>query len=117
MSFDIVIPVGPNDINQIHEQIKSTKQNIIDYRTIYIITSNPELTIDGCIIIDETIFPFTKKDIELYHGKGDRTGWYLQQLLKLYAGKVIPNILDKYLVIDSDTYFLKPTRFIDPDDD
>jgi hypothetical protein len=33
------------------------------------------------------------------------------QLLKLYAGFVIPDILDTYLVIDSDTYFLKPTYF------
>ena len=37
----------------------------------------------------------------------------MQQLLKLYAGKVIPGILDKYLVIDSDTFFLKPTTFVE----
>jgi len=43
----------------------------------------------------------------------DRNGWYLQQLLKLYAGKTISGILEKYLVIDSDTFFLKPTRFIE----
>ena len=116
MSFDIVIPVGPNDMNKIHEQIKYTKKNIIDYRNIYIISSNPNLKVDNCIIIDETIFPFRKKDIEHYHGQSDRNGWYLQQLLKLYAGQVIPNILERYLVVDSDTFFLKPTRFIDPTD-
>ena len=31
----------------------------------------------------------------------------------MYAGKIIPNILDKYLVIDSDTFFLKPTIFVE----
>ena len=41
--------------------------------------------------------------------------WYLQQLLKLYACNVIPDILDRYLVIDSDTFFLKPTTFIEND--
>jgi hypothetical protein len=116
MSFDIVIPVGPHDMNRIHEQIKYTKKNIMDYRNIYIISSNPTLTVENCITIDETIFPFSKKDIETYHGQSDRNGWYLQQLLKLYAGQVIPNILNNYLIIDSDTFFLKPTLFIDPND-
>jgi len=116
MSFDIVIPVGPHDMDKIHEQIKYTKKNIIDYRYVYIISSNPSLIVENCTIIDETIFPFSKKDVAYYHGESDRNGWYLQQLLKLYAFQVIPNILERYLVIDSDTFFLKPTRFIDTTD-
>jgi hypothetical protein len=47
------------------------------------------------------------------HGQLDRNGWYLQQLLKLYAGKIISDILERYLVIDSDTFFLKPTIFVE----
>lgn len=62
---------------------------------------------------DEKIFPFTIETVINFHGKLDRNGWYLQQLLKLYAGIVIPNILERYLVIDSDTFFLKPTIFIE----
>ena len=110
--FDIVIPVGPNDINVIKDQIVYTKKNIIGYRNIYIITVDTSLKIDDIITISEDIFPFTIKTVEIYHSKLERNGWYLQQLLKLYAGLVIPDILDKYLVIDSDTYFLKPTEFI-----
>jgi hypothetical protein len=52
------------------------------------------------------------KTIETILGKHTRNGWYLQQLLKLYAGMVIPDILGRYLVIDCDTFFLKPTTFI-----
>lgn len=115
MSFDIVIPVGPNDMNKIQNQIIYTKQNVIGYRNIYIISSNPELVVDGCTVIDEKIFPFTIKDIEKYHGKSDRCGWYLQQLIKLYASHVISNILPIYLVIDSDTFFFKKTKFINSD--
>uniref|UniRef100_A0A6C0KK38 Nucleotide-diphospho-sugar transferase domain-containing protein n=1 Tax=viral metagenome TaxID=1070528 RepID=A0A6C0KK38_9ZZZZ len=111
--FDIVIPVGPNDTSIITTQIEYTKKNIIGYRNIYIICCNDSLTIDGCITISENIFPFSLQTIAEYHGKVERNGWYLQQLLKLYAGFVIPDILDKYLVIDSDTFFLKQTRFID----
>ena len=37
----------------------------------------------------------------------------MQQLIKLYAGLVIPGILQRYLIIDADTFFLKPTTFIE----
>lgn len=113
--FDIVIPVGPNDKSIIEEQIKYTKKNIIGYRNIYLICYDPLLTIDGCITINENIFPFNIETVEKYHGKLTRNGWYLQQLLKLYAGKIVQDILDKYLVIDSDTFFLKPTTFVEND--
>jgi len=111
--FDVVIPVGPNDIDIIKEQIKYTKRNIIGYRNIYLIYINDSLQIEGCITICENIFPFSMETVQQYHGKLSRNGWYLQQLLKLYAGIVIPNILNKYLVIDTDTFFLKPTKFIE----
>lgn len=113
--FDIVIPVGPNDKSIIEEQIKYTKQNIIGYRNIYLICYDPSIEIDGCITINENIFPFNIDTVASYHGKLERNGWYLQQLLKLYSGKIIPGILDRYLVIDSDTFFLKPTIFVEND--
>jgi hypothetical protein len=110
--FDIVIPVGPNDIDIIIKQIPYTKRNILNYRNIYLVTNDKSLNIEGCITIDEQIFPFTLETVSTYHGKLDRNGWFLQQLLKLYSGLVIPDILDKYLVVDSDTFFLKETSFI-----
>jgi len=111
--FDVVIPVGPNDIQHIHKHIQYTKQYIIGYRNIYIISCDPNLQVDDCIIIKESDnFPFTIQDIELYIGNISRKNWYYQQLLKLYAGFAIPDILEKYLVIDADTYFIKPTTFI-----
>ena len=113
--FDIVIPVGPNDINIIKQQIKYTKKNIIGYRNIYLICNDKSLNIEDCITISEDIFPFDINTVANFHGKSSRNGWYLQQLLKLYAGFIIPNILGRYLVIDSDTFFLKPTTFIKDD--
>jgi len=111
--FDIVIPVGPNDLKQIKLQLEYTKKNIIGYRNIFIITAIPNIKLDGVEIIDDNIFPFNLNNVAEYHPKNSRNGWYLQQLLKLYAGFVIPNILDKYLVVDADTIFLKPTKFIE----
>ena len=109
--FDIVIPVGQYDIDIIRMQFGYTLKNIIGYRNVYLIYIDNSLQIEGCITITEDIFPFSIETVAEYHGKLDRNGWYLQQLLKLYAGFVIPNILDKYLVIDSDTFFLKPAIF------
>lgn len=118
--FDIVICVGPDDLEVIHTQIEYTKKNIIGYRNIYLITPNEDLTIDNCITIHENSFPFGLLDVQKYklrkgRGRKCRNGWYLQQLLKLYAGICVPNILDKYLIIDADTFFLKPTIFIEND--
>jgi hypothetical protein len=111
ISFDIVIPLGPNDIQLINKQLEYTKKNIIGYRRIFIISYDDTLKFDGCNTISEKIFPFSMETVSKFHGKISRNGWYLQQLLKLYAGLVIPDILQQYLVIDSDTFFIKPTSF------
>ena len=64
MSFDIVIPLGPNERKNINKQIEYTKKNVIGYRNIYIITNNYDnLIIPECKIIDESIFPFKINDI------------------------------------------------------
>ena len=115
MSFDIVIPIGPNDKDIILKQIEYTKKNVLNYRNIYLISYDPTLYIDDCITIDENIFPFNKNTIAKYHGIGRRNGWYLQQLIKLYSGLVISTLLDRYLVIDCDTFFLRKTNFIEND--
>jgi hypothetical protein len=113
--FDIVIPVGPNDTTVIEKQIDYTQKNIIGYRNIYLICYDPSINIDGCVTIREDIFPFSIKTVSNIHGESSRNGWYLQQLFKLYALFTIPGILERCLVIDSDTFFLKPTRFVNDD--
>jgi hypothetical protein len=110
-NFDIIIPLGPNDVSLIQKQIEYTKKNVIGYRNIYLVSYDDSIQIDGVITISEKIFPFNLQTISDIHGKSSRNGWYLQQLLKLYAGFIIPGILDKYLAIDADTFFLKPTEF------
>ncbi len=106
-----MILVGPKDERHIVEQLTYTRRNIIGYRNIYIVTTDTLFTelqtlLQGCIVINETIFPFE------IQGTDSRNGWYLQQLIKLYAGSVITGIMSTYLVIDCDTFFLRPTMFI-----
>jgi hypothetical protein len=92
--------------------IKHAIQNIIGFRNIYIITAlngapSPQMA-ENIQIIDENIFGF---DVAEILGENTRNGWYLQQLLKLYAWKYIENLAEYYLVLDADTVFLKPTEF------
>ena len=111
--FDIVIPIGPNDINVINNMINNTKKNIIGYRNIYLISYDSNIYFEDCITIDENIFPFNKILIDNLINSKERSGWYLQQLIKLYCSFVIKDMLDDYLVIDSDTNFIKPTTFFE----
>ncbi len=114
MEFDIVILVGPNDYQIFKKSIEYTKKNIIGYRNIYIV-SPVDQKVDGTIFVDEKMFCISMNTVRRFHGENSRNGWYFQQLMKLYAGKCIPNLLTNYLVIDADTCFLKPTRFFDED--
>jgi hypothetical protein len=111
--FDIIICVGPRDSDIIANMVPYTKKNVIDYRNIYLVCTDPSINIDGTITIDEKIFPFSIDDLITKFGNNNRNGWYLQQLLKLYSGNIIPGILPNYLIIDSDTFFLKPVSFMD----
>jgi len=113
--FDIIILVGKNDTDNIKENIENNKKNIIGYRNIYII-SPLNINIEDCILINDDIFPFKINDISNLINNKSRANWYLQQLIKFYAVFVIPDILDRILTIDSDTYFMKPTTFIDETD-
>jgi len=114
--YDIVICVGPNDYNIINESINCNMKNIVGFRNIYIITPAPSsinIINNNIKVINENIFPFNINELKKKFGKNNnRVGWYLQQLLKLYSGNIIEGVMDNYLVIDSDTFFLKPISFI-----
>lgn len=112
-SFDIVICVGPNDAPLVKAQLEFTKKNIKGYRTIFLVYGPVKVEFPGCVCISESIFPFSKDEIETYIHDKKRCGWYLQQLIKLYAGFVLPDILNKWLVIDADSFFLKPVSFFE----
>ena len=110
--FDIVIPVGPDELDIIQEVVSTAKLNIKGYNNIYLISCDPTLSLEGCITIEESIFPFSIKSIEEIHGESFRTGWFYQQLLKLYAAIVIPNCLETILILDADVFVLRELEFL-----
>jgi len=124
-SIDVVIPCHEKDrltLELTIASIKAYSQNPIG--RIIVISEYP-LT-DQAEWFDQALFPFTKKDIvtiifnnnaqeiEAYKQRPyNRIGWVYQQILKLYAPIVIPNINENVLIIDADTIFLRPVTFID----
>ena len=124
--FDVVVPVGPNDVGRIHRQLAHLRY-AVGRRHTYVVTARvtqptdasnsdtvqPALPqFENCTTIDEADFPFGLADVAAAHGARPRNGWYFQQLLKLYAGRVIPGILDRYLVVDADTFLQRPVEFV-----
>ena len=45
MLFDIIIPLGPNELPNIHKHLLYTRQNVIGFRNIYIICCDPSVVI------------------------------------------------------------------------
>ena len=113
--MDIVIVHGPSDDEVLPYVITQIRKNVKNFRDIYIITHDSSIDlfdeIKGCKVIDEKIFPFKISDVNEYINKPKRNGWYLQQLLKLYASLVLKDMLDDYVVVDADTLFLREIEF------
>jgi hypothetical protein len=86
-------------------------------RRVVVVASRPFPAIAeaGAEWFDEARFPFTRADVDAaLGGPRSRNGWYLQQLLKLYAPFVVPGLADHVLIVDADARLLSPVAFVDP---
>lgn len=128
--IDVVIPCTIKDKVSLELCIEGIRQHGQGIGRIIVI-SEEKLT-DNAEWFDERRFPFRKADIALTLFQQDRKaaleymtrcansgysrlGWIYQQLLKLYALSVIPDISPNVLVLDADVIFLTSTAFIDAD--
>lgn len=109
--FDIVIPLGPKDEDMIDRCVSSIYRHVVGFRYVFIVAKNPR-DISGALVLDETTFPFSYDEV-LAKTSEKRAGWYLQQLIKLYAPLLITDILENVLTVDADTIFHKRTKFIE----
>jgi hypothetical protein len=122
--IDVVIVTHPKDKDTLDMCIDGIRTYGENIGRVFVVSSEP-LT-EKAEWFNEANYPFTKADISLEIGRGDKAageaffargghpvGWYYQQLLKLYAAYVIPGISPNVLVIDSDSVFVSPVEFID----
>lgn len=133
-----VILTTSKDTRAFEKSIVSSLKHLVDVDTFYIVTPSA-IQLQEKVgkdlgprvkFIDESIFPFDWRNIsdvmiETVREKGvypltgksqfegtvwGRVGWFLQQLLKFYAGRVLG--LGDYVLLDSDIVWFKDTRFI-----
>ena len=121
--IDVVIPCHAKDSEILPLVIEGVKKHAHNVRRVIVI-SNERLS-DEAEWFDERLFPFTKYDAameilkdhaqaeEFINSPNSRIGWIFQQLLKLYAPLVIPDISPNVLILDADTILLKSIRFQD----
>jgi hypothetical protein len=121
MKFDIVISSCKKDQFILQKAIESIKKYVINFRRIIVVSSEKLTNIVGVEWFDEKNYPFNIKDIydNMYNLAPEETRRrkvsYINQLIKLYAHKVIPNLTDNILIYDSDIIFIKKTYFFDND--
>lgn len=107
-SFDVVIPVHKKDLATLSYCISAIKKNLVGCRRIIIVSK--EKYSDEAEWFDESLFPFSFQEISNLVD-GQNVGWNYQQLLKLYAVLVIPDILENVVVVDADTVFYRKVNF------
>jgi hypothetical protein len=122
--IDVVIPSVEKDLLTLDLCIQGIRENGANIRRI-IVVSKRRLT-DKAEWFCEANYPFSFQDvatalaknnpelIELLTEKRGKVGWYYQQLLKLYAPLIIPDISPNVLILDSDAIFLNPVSFLNP---
>ncbi len=108
--IDVVIPAHQKDLATLEHAIDGVRKNIVGVRRIIVVSK--EKYTDKAEWFDESKYPFSFQDIsDLVNGSN--VGWNFQQLLKLYAVLVIPDISKNVLIVDSDTIFFRKVKFFD----
>ncbi|MBC8459175.1 MAG: hypothetical protein H8D67_14370 [Deltaproteobacteria bacterium] len=106
--IDIVVPFHSKDKELLPWCIEGIKK-YLDFSRILIVCHRdckPDVERVGGIFIDEES---VVKGLSIKSFSNPRWGWYFQQIIKLAAADIVET--DYYLVVDSDTVFLKPVSF------
>ena len=116
VTYDMVMCLGPRDINLFNETINRANKYIKNLNKIYVITPlEVENKFDNVVIVNENRYPFSKIIIDDMFKTPQRSGWYLQQLLKLYAPVVINELKDNFVIVDTDVLFHNDVHFFEND--
>lgn len=115
--IDFVIPCHPKDFPSLKLSVNGIKKNISAANRIFVITEK-DPQIDGVIHVPEEIYypHITKEKIhQIWESKNPRLAyrakWVYQQFVKLLSAKLIPELTDSFVVVDSDTIFVRDVSF------
>lgn len=102
--LDVVIPCDEKDASTLEACIQGVRTNVPEVRNVFVV-SKRRLS-ERADWLPEDRYPFSLADVErILPQAGSRAGWYLQQLLKLYAPFALLDPTHRVLVVDADTIF------------
>ncbi|CAG8499648.1 16934_t:CDS:1 [Cetraspora pellucida] len=128
-TMDVVIPVAIKDKIKLQKCLQGILENsLTPINNVYIISNNENILKDllnnnstdvKIIFISEAHFPFSKEDIKRVldwkKSEYNHATWYYQQLLKFYIFRVIPDLFENVLILDSDFIFKQKVGFMTND--
>lgn len=116
LPIDIVVPTVEKDLDVLPYSVAAIKKYIRHpIGMIYIVAPVSKKIEDFCLkedcqYIDErSVLSIKKSDIHFKINGLDRSGWFYQQFLKWSGSRFCSN--KNYLVVDSDTIYVKPQVF------
>lgn len=114
--MDFIIPCHPKDFSTLQLSVSGIKNIKVNSRIFLISKKDPN--IEGTIHIPENLFDefVLKDDVRRKWEQNNkslshRSKWIYQQLLKILSYKVIKDLSESYVIVDSDTIFLKDISF------
>lgn len=110
--IDVVIPAHEKDLLTLEHVIAAVRKNAANIQRIIVVSK--EKYTNKAEWFDESLYPFSYQEISNILA-GGRVGWHYQQLLKLYACLVIPDISENILILDADTVFYRKVEFFSPE--
>ena len=120
-TIDVVIPLIAKDLLTVEQCILSiNKFSLNPIRNIYIISPKDQTIIDFALknnliyLFEDEICQISTTEIVNYLKSERLNGWIKQQLIKLNAN-FIPDILENFLLFDSDTILCKKQFFLNSD--
>ena len=117
MPVDVLIPVGAKDRELLAVVVAAVRRHLRGHRRILLVSADrqdqrwcrdPQVE-----WIDEREFPPGSEALAQILGADTALGWWWQQLIKLQAQRLLPELADHLLVLDSETVLLRPVRFLD----
>ena len=115
IELDVIIPAVEKDLGTLPHAIEGVRRNLMHpIRKISVVAPDSSKIRELChrlnvdFVCEQIVAPLTREDIDYVVNGRDRSGWLLQQLIKLNADSVAAT--ENFLILDADTVLIKPQR-------
>lgn len=115
--IDVLIPAIEKDLKTLPHVVEGVKRHVRHpIGQVLIVAPKKGAIVDLCrkkgyrFIDENTVLPLKKQDIRYSSKHWERSGWLLQQLLKLSGDRLAGT--KHFLVIDADTVLIRPHTFL-----